>query len=190
MKPHTLLPILLVLSALRITAEELVFREPFTLTLGMDKEHYYEQKFGKLPYVAEKCVFLVKGDSFGIKLMITDGKINGINYQPDSSKADVWFEFEQKKLGEDLVMMLTIKNKTESRIYMDAVMTIPGKKGVRKTTILPIDAGLTNCENWPHPIVQLVLENLRLKETTEPNQSPEPTITAGTSAAAHPPRQP
>ena len=45
-------------------------------------------------------------------------------------------------------------------IAMDALMTVPGKKTIAGTTIIPIGAGLSSYESWPHPIVQLVLRNV------------------------------
>jgi hypothetical protein len=41
-------------------------------------------------------------------------------------------------------------------------MSVPGKKDVFKTSILPVKAGKSGLESWPHPISQLVLGNLQL----------------------------
>lgn len=142
-----------------------VFREPFTLRLGVDKSHYYEEHYDKrIPYVAEGDVYLFVGESFGINLRVNQSTVDAI-YQPDVSKADVWFEFSQPKDLGRVSMMLMIKNKTKSRLQMDALMTVPGKKGIYRTSILPIEAGLEDFESWPHPIVQLVLRNFRLSES-------------------------
>jgi hypothetical protein len=73
----------------------IVFREPFTLTLHVDKEHYYEEKFPKIPYVHENDVYLFRGDSFGIDLNITNNAIQSVVYQPNTNKAAVTFQFSQ-----------------------------------------------------------------------------------------------
>jgi hypothetical protein len=142
-----------------------VFREPFTLRLHVDKEHYYEQKFPKIPYVYQDEVYLLKGDAFGIDLNITNGVIRGVSYQADTNKAAVALRFTQEVGTDgDAMMLLVIKNQTEHKLFIDALMTVPDRKTARKTSILPVGPGLVGFESWPHPIVQLVLSNIRLKE--------------------------
>ena len=52
------------------------FREPFTLKLHVDKENYYEERFDrKIPFVADNAVYLFAGESFGLKLNVTNGEI-------------------------------------------------------------------------------------------------------------------
>ena len=147
------------------------FREPFTLKLHVDKEHYFEQEFPKTPYVYQDEVYLFKGDAFGIDLQITIGVIRGILYQSDTNKAAVSFRFTQdvKDDGEPM-MLLVIENRTKHKLFVDALMTVPAKERPQKTSILPVEPGLSSYESWPHPIVQLVLRNIRLTE--KPNTNP------------------
>ena len=49
-------------------------------------------------------------------------------------------------------MMLTVQNKMKRDVSMEALMSLPGRKGVFKTSIVPIKAGLSDFESWPHPI--------------------------------------
>jgi hypothetical protein len=135
---------------------EVPMREPFTLTLHVDKDHYYEENIGPMPYVHEGGVYLMKGDRFGISLAVADGKLQAIAYQPDFEKADVTFEFRQ----EDAMMMLTIHNRTSHQLKMKALMTVPGRKNAAETSIIPVEPGLTNFESWPHPIVKLLLHEI------------------------------
>jgi len=146
----------------------LVFRDPFTLKLRVDKDHYYEEHYDKrIPYVADNDVYFFAGENFGVNLNIKDDDVVGVTYQPDSKKADVWFSFKQaKELPGGIGMMLIIQNKLKHRLYMDALMTVPDKKGIYKTSILPIEAGLSDFESWPHPIVQLVVRNIRFSAKT------------------------
>lgn len=141
-----------------------VFRKPFELKLRIDKDRFYTETFPKLPYVDKTHVYLVNGDNFGVNLRSAKGVQEPV-YQPDPAKADVAFAFSQK-VGDDgtAMMLLVIKNNTKSRLFMDALMTVPGKNGVATTSILPVGAGLSDFESWPHPIVQLVLRNLRLEK--------------------------
>ncbi|MGA1870951.1 MAG: hypothetical protein ACMUJM_20635 [bacterium] len=147
------------------TLNDTVFRETFTLKLHVDKGHYYEEKFDRIPYIHNNAVYLFAGESFGINLQMENQKIKNILYQKDIDKADIDFRFSQEieKDGSSM-MMLVIKNKTKNKIFMDALMTIPGKKGIYQTTILPLMPGLSGYESWPHPIVQLVLKDIRLKK--------------------------
>lgn len=147
--------------------DSVVFREPFTLRLHVDRNHYYEEHYDRrIPYVAENDVYLFSGEEFGVNVDLSGGQIAGVRYQPDPKNADVWFKFEQpQKLGGS-AMMLTIENKLKTGLRMDASMTVPGKKEVFKTSILPIEQGLSDFESWPHPIVQLVLRNFRTADTS------------------------
>jgi hypothetical protein len=140
-----------------------VFREPFTLTLHVDKEHYYEQKVGKIPYVHKGAVYLFKGDEFGLMLDIQNNSVRNVKYQKDVKKADVTLKFTQEVLREGTsMMMLHIHNNTKHTLNVDALMTVPGHKEIAETSILPVHPGLSGFETWPHPIVQLVLQNIRI----------------------------
>lgn len=141
-----------------------VLRSPFTLKLRVDKEHYYEERYDRrVPYVSENEVYLFLDDKFGVNLTIRNDRIVYMSYQPDVAKADVWFTFQQpKELQSSAGMMLTIQNRMKRGLSMEALMTVPDKKQVFKTSILPVEPGLSGFESWPHPIVQLVLGNLQL----------------------------
>jgi hypothetical protein len=149
-------------------AQELVFRAPFDLKLHVDKEHFYQEHFEKIPYVADNEVYLFAGESFGINVTVVDGQISGITYQPGPDKSDVQFKFSQEKSGNKaapFMMMLATQNHLKQRLQFEALMTIPGKQGAFKTSILPVEPGLSGFESWPNPIVQLVLRNFRFIES-------------------------
>ena len=139
-----------------------VFREPFTLILHIDKERYYKQEFGKVPYVHTGDVYLFKGDEFGLALNVQGNSIASVKYQSDTKKADVTLKFTQEvQRNGSAMMMLRIHNNTKHTLNMDALMAVPGK-GIAKTSILSVRPGLSDFESWPHPIVQLVLRNIRI----------------------------
>ena len=97
------------------------------------------------------------GETFGINVSIAENKISRITYQRDPTKADVEFKFTQEKSPNGLMMLLVIRNKLKRSLFLDAKMTVPEKKEIYKTSVLPVKASLSNVESWPHPIVQLVL---------------------------------
>ncbi len=142
------------------------FREPFTLKLRVDKEHYYEQHFDKVPYVAGSDVYLFVDDHFGVNLTDTKAEFLTVTYQPDGGKADILFSFTQEIDGKgNIFMMLSVQNKLNHGFSYDALMTVPTRKEILDTHVLPVEARLSNYESWPHPIVQLVLRNFRFSDS-------------------------
>jgi len=144
--------------------EEPVFRAPFVLKLHIDNERYYEERFDKVPYVAENSVYLFAGETFGINVTVTEKRLSGITYQPDPAQADVVLAFTQEKSEKGFMMLLVIRNRLKRRLSFDALMTVPEKKGIYETSVLPVEPNLSNFESWPHPIVQLVLRNFRFSQ--------------------------
>jgi hypothetical protein len=147
-----------------------VLRKPFTLKLKVDKDHFYEERYERrIPYVSENEVYLFIGDKFGVNITVRNDRIMSVRYQPDLAKADVWFKFEQPpELPGGVGMTLAIENKMKHGLSMEALMSVPNKKEVLKTSILPVKAGKSGLETWPHAISQLVLGNLQLtKDSAE-----------------------
>jgi hypothetical protein len=151
------------LSAQSSTAKGPVMREPFTLHLKVDKDHYSDIHYDREPYVSENEVYLFPGDKFGVNLIVKGDRVVEVRYQPDKAKADLWFGFEQpKELQNGVFMTLTIDNKMKHGVGMEGLGSIPGKKNPIKTSIQAVEAGKSGTEVWPHPIAQLVLGNLQL----------------------------
>jgi len=153
--------------------EEPVFRAPFKLKLHVDDDHYYEQSFDPIPYVAGNDVYLFAGEAFGLNVTVTENEVSHIAYERSPSKADVELRFTQEKSQNGWMMMLVIRNKLKHRLYLDALMTIPGKEEILKTSVLPIEPNLSDFESWPHPIVQLVLRDFRFSEKSKQSDAPE-----------------
>lgn len=142
------------------------FREPFTLKLRVDKEHYYEQKFDKVPYVADAEVYLFLDDHFGVNLADSKAEFLTVTYQADRGKADVLLSLTQETDGKgNLFMMLTVQNKLNRTFSYDALMTVPTRKEILEAHVLPVEARLSNFESWPHRIVQLALRNFRFSNS-------------------------
>jgi hypothetical protein len=142
-----------------------VFRPPFLLKLRIDNDHFYEEKFQAIPYVADNGVYLFSGESFGINCVMRQNQISGVVYQPNLSKADITFDFKQEHSQNKPMMLLVIRNTLKRRIKLDALMTVPGDKDVHQTDVLPVEPGHSNTESWPHPIVQLLLKNFRFSKS-------------------------
>lgn len=141
-----------------------VFRDPFVLRLHIDSDRYYVEKLDRVPYVAENDVYIFAGESFGITTAITENEISRITYQRDTRKADVEFKFTQESSPNGPMMLLVTRNKLKQKLFFDALMTVPEKKEIYKTTVLPVKPSLSTFESWPHPIVEPVLRNFRFSE--------------------------
>ena len=151
-----------------------VMREPFTLHLKIDKDHYEDFHYDKQPYVSENEVYLFSGEKFGVNLVVKGNRVAEIRYQPNAEKADLVFGFEQPtELQNGIAMALTIDNKLKHDVGMDVMGTVPGKKDPFKDKVTPVKAGKSSTEFWPTPIAQLVLGNFRLaQEGTVPATPP------------------
>jgi hypothetical protein len=166
---NRIIVVLITLLSINVFAEDIdvVFREPFTLNLPIDNETYYEQEYPKIPYVIENNVFIFPKEKFRVGITIVDGKVTRVKYDPDG-KSDQYLELEFKPRISDsdgkVSMMLTTKNQTKNNLIFDALMVVPDKQSPQKTSIVPIPAGLSSYENWPHPIMQLMLTNIRVVE--------------------------
>ncbi len=139
-----------------------VMREPFTLHLKVNKDHFEDFHYDKQPYVSENEVYLFSGDKFGVNLVVKGDRVVEVRYQPNVAKADLVFGFEQpKELQDGLAMALTIDNKMKHDVSMEAMGSVPGKKDPFKDKIAPVKTGKSSTEFWPTPIAQLVLGNFQ-----------------------------
>lgn len=152
-----------------------VFREPFTLKLRVDNDHFYEQEFTKrIPFVADNNVYLFAGESFGLKLDISNGKIATVSYQKEKKGADIELAFKQETQKDGRTMMLLkLKSNIKQKLYLNALTVVLDRKRPLETSIMPVAPGLGSFETWPYPILQLVLTDLRLQENTPPDTSPK-----------------
>ncbi len=142
-----------------------VFRDPFTLRLNVDKQHFYEQQVRSIPYVYNGAIYLFAGEAFGITVEAKREQIIGISYNRNAEGSSIEVRFSQiiEEDGSGM-MLLEMKNNTDKVILMDARMIMPGEDKVRPTTIAPLTPGMLHYETWPHPIIQLVLGRLRFQE--------------------------
>src|SRR5689334_23457595 len=136
--------------------DKVVFRPPFTLKVPVDREHYYEEKKGKVPYVYKGEATLFIGDAYGLKIDVENGRVRSVRYERNLSKADVTLEFAQgDPVNGKATSFLKMKNHTRYTFLMDAAMTVPDRKDILATSFDPVRAGIWHFEFWPHPIVEL-----------------------------------
>jgi hypothetical protein len=143
----------------------LVFREPFTVKLHLGNGRVFEKLIDwQLPYVLNNEVSLLAGESFGVRFIVRNGEIASVSYQKDG-EADLYLSFEARINNDGRsAMKLTLMSNVTKILYMDGVMGLPEDSLMYKTSILPVRPGAMNSETWPHPIVLLVLKNIRFTE--------------------------
>jgi len=94
-------------------------------------------------------------------------------YHPDapppdpSTPAIVSFEFQPSGDGNGMKLML--RNDAGIALKYDATMFVPARDGVESahTSMCPILPGMMGDENWPHPVVMLLLSNFRKADGTQ-----------------------
>ncbi len=142
-----------------------IYRDPFVLKFPVDAKHYYEERFGKVPYVDKGVVYLFKGDDFGVTLDVVDGVVKDVRYQPDVMLADMTLKLTQEESADGSgMMMLEIRNNTKYTVRAQAQMRVPGSKESAPTNILPVGPGQSNFESWMNPIVTLTLYRFSVEE--------------------------
>ena len=142
---------------------ETKFREPFVLKLRIEGDKLHKQAFGKIPYVYKNNVFLFAGEKFGINIEKSDKGKFKVTYAKNVKNADIQFNFDQRQIVKTTWgMVLITKNNTKKTVKYKVLMTRPGLSGVYSTKSLPIKPGLANYEHWPHPILQLVVTEIRM----------------------------
>jgi len=144
-----------------LKADESVLRDPFTLKLKLPGGGNYEERFDQTPYVKDGSIYIFPGEKFGVNAQVDGDKIASLSYVKNPAKADVRLELTEQRGGQGVMMLLVIESKLKQTLYLDAGMQVPNRKGAYKTSILPVLAGKSGFESWPHPISLLILRNLR-----------------------------
>jgi len=135
-------------------------REPATLQVRLDADTYTELSIPPMPYAFKNAIYVLVGETFRVRY---DGKPptlgDGI-YRASGGEevAALHLRFWQEKDGSSI---LAIKNALTHRVAYDCAMQLPMEKRLRRTSVLPIEPGLTNYEHWPHPVAHLMLFNIR-----------------------------
>ncbi len=170
MKYKTLLPVIFLISFSAFSEEtNVVFREPFTLRLPVDKEFFFEQECPPTPYVVDNTVYIFPDERVRVAITFSNDTVNLSYDQNNTSKQFFEFKFwSEPAIDENKIhSFLTGHNISPKRLVYDAAMVVHDFPRPLKTTILPTDAWIKNYEQWPYPIVQLMLYNFRLVDETE-----------------------
>ncbi|MDD5262251.1 MAG: hypothetical protein PHD76_10445 [Methylacidiphilales bacterium] len=153
---------------------EPVFRDSYAVDLTLNDGSKFQKEIKKVPYVADGVIYIFPGESFSVGIEIGEKGIKEIYYDKGkSSKIGLDFNFKQEKLDDGKrMMMLTVVSRLPQTLSYEALMVIPEVQGVKKTSVVPIEAGLSSYESWPHPIMQLALRNFKLEDKNKKSNQP------------------
>ncbi len=169
-----------------VCAKVLCRKPGHVVPLRMADGKVFEATTEGYPYLDEDGgVFIYPGETIAITLEKKGGRLDpqlasvtgldgavNLAVKPASTRT-VSFAFKQDpKIG----MVLTATNATNLAIKYDARMFVPGPEGVKPhpTTMCPLlppqgtAQTYSGVEDWPHPIVMLVLRNIRIQPDGAP----------------------
>jgi hypothetical protein len=154
-----------------------------TMTLRMPDKTNFQITTRPLPYFDDKGqLILFAGESVTLSYAGGDEKLAhpAVSSVRDplgpvelpAPLSDATITFDLKQMDGQPGMMMTVTNKTKTIIKYDAVMFVPdpasgGARGARTSAcpVLPPQGTSTTFsafENWPQPIVMLLISNIRV----------------------------
>ena len=131
-----------------------------TVRLKLNKQEYSEMEFPKGPYVADGFINVLAGEEVLVEFDEADGALSNPHYVKTVANPErtVTFRLEQPEEG---ATVLRIKNPFTKNIIYDCLTQHYSEERLRKSTIIPVRAGLSNFEFWPYPVAQVVISNVR-----------------------------
>jgi hypothetical protein len=129
------------------------------IQLKLNAKEYFEMEFPKGPYVAEGFINVLAGEEFLVEFDDTDGKLSNPRYVKTAATParTVSFRLEQTEEG----TILKVKNPFAKSIIYDCLIQRHNEERLRRTSIIPVQAGLLSFEMWPYPVAQAVISNVR-----------------------------
>ena len=134
-------------------------RSVTTVRLKLNDKEYFEMEFPKGPYVAEGFINVLAGEEFLVEFDDTDGVLSNPRYVKTAAKPERTISFRLEQSTEGTV--LQVKNPFTKNIIYDCLIQHYKEQRLKKTSILPVQAGLVSFEMWPYPVAQVVVSNVR-----------------------------
>jgi hypothetical protein len=134
-------------------------RSPTTVRLKLNTKEYFEMEFPKGPYVADGFINILAGEELFVQFDDAEGRLSNPHYVKDSTKPERTISFRLEQTDDGTV--LRAKNPFSKAILYDCLIQHYSEQRLRKTSILPVPAGLMGFEMWPYPVAQAVISNVR-----------------------------
>jgi hypothetical protein len=143
-------------------------RPPFELKLFVNDSAFYNAPMNESYYVInDSMIQIFPGEKIYIEADVDNNRLKNFNFVSeikDKSKTLI-IEFQQKVNGKNHEqMILTITNPFKQDLYYTAIINLMKNKKWRKTTVVPVMAGLISIEMWPDIITSMVLKGFELKD--------------------------
>jgi hypothetical protein len=162
---------------------------PRQVSLRMRDNSSFQIGTRMLPYFDDKGTLIIfPGESITLSYADDDAKLEHpvlssvidpagpVELPPPASKANITFELKQMDGKPD--MMLSVTNTTRATVKFDTVMFVPdpasGNARGSRTTACPVlpppgsAPSFSDFENWPQPIVMLLIGNIRAQDPSAP----------------------
>ena len=130
-----------------------------TVRLKLNKKEFFEMEFPKGPYVAEGFINVLAGEEFLVEFDDAEGTLSNPHYVKTAAKPDRTISFRLEQTDEGTI--LQVKNPFRKTIIYDCLIQHYSEQRLRKTSIVPVQAGLVSFEMWPYPVAQVVVSNVR-----------------------------
>jgi hypothetical protein len=130
-----------------------------TVRLKLNKKEYFEMEFPRGPFVADGFINVLAGEEVLVEFDDADGTLSNPHYVKTTAKPERTISFQLEQSDEGTV--LRVKNPFTKSIIYDCLIQHYSEQRLRKTSILPVQAGLMSFEMWPYPVAQVVVSNVR-----------------------------
>jgi hypothetical protein len=130
-----------------------------TVRLKLNNKEYFEMEFPKGPFVADGFINVLAGEEVLVEFDEADGTLSNPHYVKTAAKPERTVSFRLEQIDEGTI--LQVKNPFKKNIIYDCVIQHYSEQRLRKTSIVPVQAGLTSFEMWPYPVAQVVVSNMR-----------------------------
>ena len=142
--------------------ERVPCRAVTTVRLKLNDKEYFEMEFPKGPYVADGFINVLAGEEVLVEFDDTDGMLSNPQYVKTAAKPErtISFRLEQSDQG----TILRVKNPFTKSIMYDCLIQHYREQRLRKTSIVPVQAGLVSFEMWPYPVAQVVVSSVRFAQ--------------------------
>jgi len=134
-------------------------REPYKLSLAVDKDTFYEEEIQAVPYIfPNNSVQVYPGETIFIEVEQENGaikKMTAVKENKDPQKTLVISFAQTTKNKAHESMMLKIKNPFSQTLKYKASIFLFKQKKWTPTDVYPIEPGLFGIEIWPDLITSI-----------------------------------
>jgi hypothetical protein len=125
----------------------------------------FETTVGRTVYSDGQVVRILPGEKLVVTGDVQGDKLVNLRVLDAPAERDVLLlSFEQKKLRDTPSMVLRVDNRFARNLKYRAGMELPRRKGFKVTSSCAVMAGKFGLELWDHPIVSIMMRDLRFLE--------------------------